>query len=118
MRENRMLPIGANTFRIFVDSGEGGEIRGKVSGGLLKSPMAFSSWSRMVLLLEEQLDVGSAELPAHPEVSSTPADFELDILFRQNYSWQGRLRMPQAGKEATFRSVLELLILMETALAQ
>lgn len=118
MRENRMLPIGANTFRIFADSDEGGEIRGKISGGLLASPMTFSSLSRMVLLLEEQLDVGGAELPTRPEANSTPADFELDILFRQNYSWQGRLRMPQIGKEVTFRSVLELLILMETALAQ
>ena len=118
MRENRMLPIGANTFRIFADSGEGGEIRGRISGGLLASPLTFSSLSRMVLLLEEQLDVGGAELPTRPAANSTPADFELDILFRQNYSWQGRLRMPQIGKEVTFRSVLELLILMETALAQ
>ena len=43
--------------------------------------------------------------------------FELEILFRQNYSWQGRLRWPKGQREASFRSVLELLILMETVLA-
>lgn len=34
--------------------------------------------------------------------------------FRQNYSWQGRLRLPKIGKEAVFRSVLELLLIIET----
>ena len=47
-----------------------------------------------------------------------PADFEIEILFRQNYSWQGKLRYLRTGQEAVFRSVLELLIQLETALAQ
>ena len=46
----------------------------------------------------------------HPGVPT----FELEILFRQNYSWQGRLRLPKIGKEAVFRSVLELLLIIET----
>lgn len=35
MKENRMLPIGTETFRIFVDEAEDGVIRGRVSGGTL-----------------------------------------------------------------------------------
>ena len=33
-----------------------------------------------------------------------------------NYSWQGRLKWPAAGKEAVFHSVLELIFLLETDL--
>ena len=46
------------------------------------------------------------------------ASFELDILFRQNYSWQGRLKWPEAGKEAVFHSVLELIFLLESAVGK
>ena len=110
-----MLPIGTETFRIFVDEAEDGVIRGRVSGGTLPEETLFRSLSRLILLLEEQLDTGGA--PKASKCTETPT-FELDILFRQNYSWQGRLRWTKGGKEAAFRSVLELLIQMETVLAQ
>ena len=110
MKENRMLPIGTETFRIFVDEAEDGVIRGRVSGGTFPEETLF-------LLLEEQLDTGGAPKASPIKCTETPT-FELDILFRQNYSWQGRLRWTKGGKEAAFRSVLELLIQMETVLAQ
>jgi len=72
---------------------------------------------RLILLLEERLDTGGAPKASPIKCTETPT-FELDILFRQNYSWQGRLRWTKGGKEAAFRSVLELLIQMETVLAQ
>ena len=49
---------------------------------------------------------------------SVPADYEIEIIFRQNYSWQGKLRCVKDNTEAVFRSVLELLIQLETALAR
>ena len=113
-----MLPIGMNTFRIFIDSCDGGQIRGKISGGSIKEPVAFTSLSRMVLLIEERLDIMADEPEQPPVVHPGVPTFELEILFRQNYSWQGRLRWPTGGQEAAFRSVLELLVLMETILAQ
>lgn len=117
VKENRMLPIGTETFRIFVDEAEDGVIRGRVSGGTLPEETLFRSLSRLILLLEEQLDTGGAPKASPIKCTETPT-FELDILFRQNYSWQGRLRWTKGGKEAAFRSVLELLIQMETVLAQ
>lgn len=33
MKENRMLPIGTETFRIFVDEAEDGVIRGRAPAG-------------------------------------------------------------------------------------
>jgi hypothetical protein len=38
------------------------------------------------------------------------------VLFRQNASWQGSLTWLEEGKEESFRSVLELLLLMHSAL--
>lgn len=88
MKENRMLPIGTETFRIFVDEAEDGVIRGRVSGGTLPEETLFRSLSRLILLLEEQLDTGGAPKASPIKCTETPT-FELDILFRQNYSWQG-----------------------------
>ena len=101
MKENRMLPIGTETFRIFVDEAEDDVIRGRVSGGTLPEETLFRSLSRLILLLEEQLDTGGAPKASPIKCTETPT-FELDILFRQNYSWQGRLRWTKGGKEAAF----------------
>lgn len=44
------------------------------------------------------------------------ATFDLQILFRQHSSWQGILRWREKGAEQSFRSVLELIGLMDSAL--
>ncbi len=44
------------------------------------------------------------------------ATFALRILFRQNASWQGSVSWLEGGKEQSFRSVLELIFLMDSAL--
>lgn len=45
------------------------------------------------------------------------ATFSLRILFRQNASWQGSVVWLEGKKEQSFRSVLELVLLMNSALA-
>ena len=44
------------------------------------------------------------------------ATFSLRILFRQNASWQGSVTWCEGRSEESFRSVLELLMLMDSAL--
>lgn len=44
------------------------------------------------------------------------ATFELQVLFRQHSSWQGTLRWREKDAEQSFRSVLELIYLMDSAL--
>lgn len=44
------------------------------------------------------------------------ATFELNVLFRQHSSWQGTLLWREKGLEHSFRSVLELVILLDSAL--
>ena len=113
-----MMPAGTNLFQITVGFGHGGQMKGCVKSAALGREAPFTSLSRMVLLMEEWLDTAdSAQIMPKPG-TTLPADFEIEILFRQNYSWQGKLRYLRTGQEAVFRSVLELLIQLETALAQ
>lgn len=44
------------------------------------------------------------------------ATFEMQVLFRQHTSWQGVVIWKERKMEQTFRSVLELAILMDSAL--
>lgn len=43
------------------------------------------------------------------------ATFSVRILFRQNTSWQGSVAWLEGKREETFRSVLELLLLIDSA---
>ena len=45
------------------------------------------------------------------------ATFSLKILFRQNASWQGSVFWHEGRQEERFRSVLELLLLINSALS-
>ena len=90
MTINRAMPTGAGSFLVTVQHySANGTLRGCV-----KSPAP----------------------PCKPDAAET-ADFEIEIFFRQNYSWQGKLHCLRTGHEAVFRSVLELLIQLEAALA-
>lgn len=44
------------------------------------------------------------------------ATFAVKVLFRQNASWQGSVTWLDKGQEESFRSVLELALLMDSAL--
>ena len=46
------------------------------------------------------------------------ATFELEILFRQNASWQGNIVYAEQNLSSSFRSLLELLTLMDSVLAE
>lgn len=46
------------------------------------------------------------------------ATFELEIIFRQNASWQGNIVYAEQNLTSSFRSVLELLTLMDSVLSE
>ena len=45
------------------------------------------------------------------------ATFGVKVLFRQNASWQGSVAWLESGQEESFRSTMELLLLMDSALS-
>lgn len=115
MWPTNVLPAGANNFRFFLDPDYPDEFRGMVRVVGMTAPLEFSTLSRLIVLLDDLMDRQNPESQV-PTLHKDQASFEIEILFRQNYSWQGRLKWPAAGKEAVFHSVLELIFLLETDL--
>lgn len=117
MITNRTMPSSVNVFQVTVRRGSAdGSLQGCVKSHSLGLQAQFSSLSRMVILIEEWLDFAVPVPPCKPDAAEA-ADFEIEILFRQNCSWQGVLHSLHTGQEAVFRSVLELLMQIEAALA-
>ena len=77
-----------------------------------QAPQAYTSHRTFSQILKP--DDGSA--PPTPVRKGTKATFELQVLFRQHSSWQGILIWKERGAEQSFRSVLELVMLLDSAL--
>lgn len=58
----------------------------------------------------------AASLPQSSIRRGQQATFEVQILFRQHTSWQGILLWLDEHRQQSFRSVLELILLMDSAL--
>ncbi len=57
----------------------------------------------------------SKTLSAKPNVKGKKATFSVRVMFRQNASWQGTLCWLEKNREESFRSVLELMMLIDSA---
>lgn len=75
-------------------------------------PQSFSSIRSFKNTEERNLSISSDHVKG-----GALATFHLRILFRQNSSWQGSVFWQEKGKGESFRSVLELLTLMDSALS-
>ena len=51
-----------------------------------------------------------------PELNSSKCTFEITVKFRQNATWQGQILWAEKNQKQNFRSVLEMLKLMDGAL--
>ena len=78
----------------------------------LKGPQSFAN--RRAFRPPEERAVPS--VAAETVREGKMATFALRILFRQNASWQGSVFWYDGKQEESFRSVLELLMLMDSAL--
>jgi len=52
------------------------------------------------------------------EVGSIKGTFEINVKFMQNSTWQGQIHWVEKNKKQNFRSALEMLKLMDEALAE
>lgn len=127
-----------NTYRttvVCVDSYAHHILQGRLYNPYLSEGAAFYSAMEFLLRMENLLDDMRFPQPfsavrsfgAPPErIVAAPsaakcqegqcATFAVRVLFRQNASWQGSLTWLEADREESFRSVLELLMLMNSAL--
>lgn len=121
---------------VCIDSYEDGIFRGRFYGPGGEEQQ-FHSLSRFLVMMEEMLerkgepqsDTSRRSFSAFLQPTAGGAaqgnirrgklaTFELQILFRQHTSWQGMVRWKEQHQEQRFRSVLELILLMDSALRE
>ena len=120
---------------VCVDSYEKGNLAGRLFHPYLETGQPFESLTQFLLLMEQILNqmncpqsfvavrTFTEEPHLRPETEGMEfrrgqaATFVVKILFRQNASWQGSIAWQEGGREESFRSVLELILLMDSAMS-
>ncbi len=124
------------TVRIYVDSYHNKIPVGRFHLASEQESHAFHGMIQLLLKINRSLDrenfpqsfseLRKFQMPSRnilaqsQQVSQTQgkyATFSLRILFRQNASWQGSVTWVEGNQEEYFRSVLELISLMDDALS-
>ena len=132
----KLWPPGNRKTTVCIDSYEEGILQGRLyyPDGDVQN---FSSLSRFLLMLEENLQLHDAPqadtihrsfstllfssngaAPWQGSRRGALATFHLQILFRQHSSWQGMIHWQEQHRDESFRSVLELIVLMDSALRE
>jgi len=131
---DRACADGNRTTTLCVDSYENAEMKGRFYNRQGPEGVTFKSAAQFLIEMERTLD--KMESPkafneirrftpcvehdtGPPEAEFRPGDaatFQIRILFRQNASWQGSLIWMEGKQEQSFRSVLELLLLINSAM--
>lgn len=138
----KFLPYEAKTIILKVHSYENKNITGYLSNVMQDSDERFDNLTQMLFGIEKILDdnqfpqpnletrtfpqaAGTSGKPKPVQVeksedsqeSGTPiASFKLSVMFRQNASWQGNLVKIDNNTAAQFRSVFELIQLLDSVL--
>ena len=58
------------------------------------------------------------KIDSQRDVGSTKGTFEISVKFMQNSTWQGQIHWVEKNLKQNFRSALEMLKLMDEALAE
>lgn len=125
-----------NRFRttmVCIDGVENGAFYGRLMNPSLAEPITFHGVMPFLKEMEKLLDsmnfptsftqlrtfgaggdTNSGETGGDEAPRGKLATFGLRVLFRQNASWQGSLSWLEGKQEESFRSVLELLFLMDS----
>ncbi|MDR1589140.1 MAG: hypothetical protein LBS51_02995 [Oscillospiraceae bacterium] len=139
MTSVKFVPYEMKTSVISVYSYEDKVLRGAITNPYFEQPVVFDNAIQLILLVDELQDAINFPLEstrtrsfattegaklaitrkAAPvaDVTGRPlASFKLNIMFRQNSSWQGGLVWIEGNAESQFRSLLELIMLLDGAL--
>ena len=120
----KMIPCGSREAVVTVLSYSNGIMDGYLQHPRLDGREKIQSLSQMVLLLNSLIDLEScldSPLPlVRPECRNieSKAVFCIQILFREHYTWQGRLIWQERRQEYVFHSAIELIQLVDEILAE
>lgn len=122
------------TTMICVDTYQSGVLSGRLYNRSLASGKSFRCLTQLLEAMESTLDdmeypksfTAPRRFTPRKEGEDTPANsqdpkgewatFAVRILFRQNASWQGSVAWMEGKQEQSFRSALELIFLINSAL--
>lgn len=136
MGEGRILKsIGNNSALVCIDSYENSVLAGRFYSNGAERWETFGSAMDFLVKMESILDAlnfpqsfnsirhfNKKVIPESKEPDSGEsgtgkiATFDIRVLFRQNASWQGSVKWLEGRQEESFRSVLELMLLVHSAL--
>ena len=133
--EQRLWGNEYRTTLLCVDGYNNGILSGRLYNVCRKEGCVFQNLMEFLKRMEEILDEMNCPQPfakrrlfekvpeseAEPAPDEEPktgrlATFAVRVIFRQNASWQGALTWLETGSEQSFRSVLELIMLINSAL--
>jgi len=125
MEKSSFQPWGTKVFLVKVGTYRNGEMTGHFQNVRFFGERPFVSTVELLLQIQELLDTSQCPcaksvrtLPELYDGEKGPTIFQLEVFFTQNHSWQGRLTWLEKKQEASFRSVLELLIILDDVLSE
>lgn len=124
MLRERMIPCQSREAVVTVRSYHGGIMDGYLQHPRLREREKIESLSQLILLLNSLVDLEYCINQPLPVVEPAygggehPAVFHIQILFREHYTWQGRLIWENENREIVFHSVMELIQLLDEILAE
>lgn len=119
-----MAPCSGREAVVSVTHYEDGRLTGDLRHPRLNAREEIRSLSQMMLLLNSLLDLEDCPNPPLPLVKTECsgkeeiAVFRIQILFREHYTWQGRLIWQNENMEFVFHSALELIQLLDEILSE
>ena len=121
----RFVPYSRSTYIISVTGYEEKNLSGILYSPVLETAAPFENLMQMLLTMEDWMDqLDAPQRGTQKRVfcrsvrgsQAVLASFSIHVLFRQNASWQGNLVWTEEKLESCFRSVLELIGLLDEAL--
>ena len=122
--KGKMLPCGSREAVVTVLSYKNGIMDGYLQHPRLQEKEKIHSLSQIILLLNSLVDLEDCPNPCLPlvpldfEKKENTAVFRIQILFREHYTWQGRLIWPDENLEVVFHSAIELIQLFDEMLGE
>lgn len=124
MLREKMFPCQSREAVVTVQTYHDGIMDGYLQHPRLGRREKIQSLSQMILLLNSLIDMEDCPNPALPLVSvpkagkETDKVFRIQILFREHYTWQGRLIWQDRNQEVIFHSAIELIQLLDEILGE
>lgn len=117
MLRDKMYPCQSREAVVTVQAYHNGIMDGYLQHPRLEGIERVQSLPQMILLLNSLIDIEDCP---NPSLSPVPREkgekttvFRIQILFREHYTWQGRLIWQDTDQEIVFHSAIELIQLID-----